>query len=181
MNATGNLRAPIVAHVEMGRGLSPLQIDILKIAYRNWCEDRMPRPGPRMQPDPIWIDIGRSMMANIQAQIARGEIVPFEHPDLYTYEVLSTHFGFPLRPGVIFVDRESNNWNFDRNRIDKKRYSSACASVSRAFRRLKERGLAQRVQPKNYNWSGIKLTEAGLELAKQLSVKTLSQYESINR
>lgn len=162
----------------MGRGLSPLQIDILRIAYKNWCEDRIPRPSPRMQPDPILVAFGKRMMANA---IASGAFVPFDRPDLYTYEVLTAHFGFSIRPGVIFVDRESNNWNFNRRKIGKRKYSSACASVSRAFRRLEERGLAQRIQPNNYNWSGIKLTEAGLELAKELSVKTLSQCKSVNR
>lgn len=151
------------------------------MAYENWCEDRTRRSDQRVPVDPIWSAFAKRMMANIQARIASGEVVPFAHPDLYTYEVLSARFGFPIRPGVIFVDRESNNWNFNTRKIGKKKYASACASVSRAFKRLEERGLAQRIQPKNYNWSGIKLTQAGLELAQQLSVKTLAQCESINR
>lgn len=44
------------------------------------------------------------------------------------------------------------------------------ASVSRAVRRLEQRGLAKRCKGRS-PWTGISLTPAGIEVSEKLSVK----------
>jgi hypothetical protein len=91
----------------MGRGLSPLQVEILKIAHLNRCIDEAKR---------------RSCD---------------DRPDFYSYEILTAFFGFKLLPTTIIgEDRESNRRNFSRREIGKERYASAlcfCKSAILTF------------------------------------------------
>jgi hypothetical protein len=86
--------------------------------------------------------------------------------DLLTCEVLAGFYLFDLQPSS-----KSNHWNtrprqwltwygakFKRDAIGHARYNAACAAVSRAARRLIERGLME------YSNQGFNLTESGAAL-----------------
>lgn len=126
----------------MGRGLSELQETILCLAYTNY-------------------------LAEERATKEGGA-------DLYTYEVMLKVYQFtriPISPNYI-EPRLGGSHRFDLNVIGKKRYQAAAAAISKAFRRLEERGFVGRYNGAIAHWVGIKLTEAGLQLAGDLMAKS---------
>lgn len=132
----------------MGRGLSDLQRAILQLAARN---------------------------------IESGELKPTE-THLYTYEVMWSVYGFsehgkdfhsPIHYSNDGRERRSpGRHHFDQQAIGEKRYQAAAAAISRAFRRLEERGLASRYNGAIAWWAGIKLTDEGLTVARAITVNT---------
>ncbi|MFI1962414.1 hypothetical protein ACH46L_31760 [Streptomyces althioticus] len=111
----------------MGRGLSPLQRQILLIAEENRRARR--RRGGRA--------------------------------DVYTAEVYARVYGFEPMPGR--DPRDPSTETFSHEQIGASAYNRAAASVSRALRRLEERGLLTR-EPR----AGGRLTPAGQRQAAAL-------------
>ena len=105
-------------------------------------------------------------------------------------EVMAKHYGFTPAVGKSpghrwygrLPDLRGNGHIFSRKAIGEKRYNAACVAVTRAFKRLTERGLVER-----YCWAiterafGAKLTEAGIEVARMLTVKHAGNSRSLNR
>ena len=94
----------------------------------------------------------------------------FNVPDITCGEVMIAYYHFP--PAIIHVHRngqwEQDTWRRDprgyvshrkvnRREVDKGAYQSAKAAITRAFRRLVNRGLLERVL------KGYKLTPRGRE------------------
>lgn len=57
---------------------------------------------------------------------------------------------------------------FSMHGIGVKKYRSAQASISRACRRLQDRGLVECLQGSRARWSGVEVTEAGRDYALTL-------------
>ncbi len=129
----------------MGRGLSDLQKKLLTMAYER-----------RHQSDKCDID-------------------------LFTHEALSELYDFEDWKAEWYMQTWQHQegrglarggHHFDVQSIGKNRYSAAHAAVSRAFKRLEQRGLVTRYYGAYSQWTGIKLTDGGLHVAKLLTVKT---------
>lgn len=141
----------------MGRGLSDLQRTILRLAYEN----RQAPPEPDRQPE--W---AKAMFGPAQSNGI----------DVYYSEILVNGFGFPLRrwrrdEGLsdrTVARRRFTGQKFAMTEIGNKRYASAQAAVSRAFARLERRGFVELYSGAYARWSGAKLTDAGVEIAKSL-------------
>lgn len=134
----------------MGRGLSELQKSILRIAYRNH------QAGP----------------------MTHGGI---SKTHAYYAEVLHEHFGFPIERRS-YIDKNATDsmylrsnpasHTFDLHAIGESRYRAAQAALSRAVKRLSERGLVEWMQGEAARWSGVNLTKAGMAEAEKLLVIT---------
>jgi hypothetical protein len=138
----------------MARGLSQLQRQILALAYRNRCE-RLERAAT-LDPE-----------SHQYRVLTRG----VGSVDLYHAEALRDIFGWPVRSFSWRWDGGRPTWgqNFSKRRIGERRYRSGQASLSRAVRRLEERGLVERhgVRGMMENLSGLTLTQRGVEEASQ--------------
>jgi hypothetical protein len=129
----------------MGRGLSPLQRTMLELALRN--HDAEGRP--------FDTDMGA---------------------DAYYEEVYAAAYGWTPRPVWSYSERAWVPPGPELRRIER-RFDPAAGqgrgavmvAVSRAARRLDQRGLAHAVHGAG-GWAGISLTPEGYEVAKQLSV-----------
>jgi hypothetical protein len=124
----------------MGKGLSEQQKLILSLALKN--------------------------------RAAENKSKPSNGVDLYECEVLETNPLFARN--TIGSLRDSNGkiqggQHFYKSRIGIYEYNAACASVSRSFRRLEERGLVTRLEGAVSWWAGISLTEAGIAKATELT------------
>jgi len=98
----------------------------------------------------------------------------YEGADLYSYEVLADFFRFSdapriqcngepcrlRRPGG---ERSAGDQHFDVARIGKARHNAAQAAVSRAFKRLADRGLLF------HGYAGVHLTKSGFIEADKLA------------
>jgi hypothetical protein len=130
----------------MGRGLSPLQQQILLAARRG------------------------------RATRDRATFGPPEAPDALLAELLHEVLVWPLhlasqwhwRTGTPELRRGGQN--FRRAQIGLARYNAGRAAVSRALARLERRGLLTRRWGMFSNWAGVRLTPAGLRVADRLSV-----------
>ncbi len=107
----------------MGRGLSELQKEILRMAKAK---------GPKIL-----------LQAEILSQMAGWE------PD----------YDPSKNPGMSL---------FDRHEIGAERYAGTRASLSRAIRRLEERGLIEQTGRMIRKGSGLRLTEKGRQTAKNI-------------
>ncbi len=128
-----------------------------------------------------------------------NRFIPEGNFDLYFHEVLLECFGFNEHLKTDYTgnlvsirfpenaclpgQRNAVGQFFSRESIGAARYNAATASAARAFRRLEERALVLRIVGTQWHWQiqGIKLTAAGCETAKDLSVNTLVVNASINR
>lgn len=129
----------------MGRGLSELQKDILRLAYVN-------QHSPEVNP----ADLNLKRRADV----------------LYP-EILHACYGFEpvVRwwAGRELSVKESFLFGgqiFDRHAIGVDRYNRAQAAVSRAVLRLAERGLIQCVQGAYAKWTGADLTAEGVKVVE---------------
>lgn len=132
----------------MGRGLSDLQKTILRRALTNRRAE------------------GR--------QGARGGA------DVVRAEILADYWGWEMKhaPGWFYQHRDGWQWralggqHFSARKVGSETYNSAQAALTRAFLRLERRGLVTLVSAAYSNWSGVNLSEPGIEVAKGLSVKS---------
>jgi hypothetical protein len=142
----------------MGRGLSDLQQAAMRIASRNREAE------------------GRTLDTPGGA-------------DAFYHEILAEHYGFeptgPLRYPAHYGEhagqRIAGGQKFSRQAIGARRYDAAKVALSRAVGRLEHRGLVQVRQAASSHWSGISLTEAGVLLAKQLTVNSSASGEPVTR
>lgn len=155
----------------MGRGLSDLQKAILGIAYRNrndkagakaprvWDE----REPPTSQSAELWWDeYHRYDDADQDAVLIEGFKTPVRlntdnWHDVYRNEILCEYFKIPLSSHP-----RCSGKVFSPEHVNGKRYRSARASLSRALKRLHERGLI------DCGGSPCSMTDAGVEVAKSL-------------
>lgn len=94
--------------------------------------------------------------------------------DLYSPEILERVYGFPVEErygwfGKVTTRGDPTRQHFRLAVIGRARYNSAQAAVSRAFRRLQERGLVERQRGAYAAWHGINLTPEGADQAKRLT------------
>jgi hypothetical protein len=95
--------------------------------------------------------------------------------DVYGAEIAADHFGWVLPPHYYRnVTRRAAVHNFSKQEIGEKRYSSVRAAICRAILRLEERGLGYKVRGACSQWTGLTLTEEGIQTAEKLSVKPLA-------
>ena len=85
--------------------------------------------------------------------------------DAYYAEIMAEHYGFTPHPRVDL--HSPGRQHFSRSKIGPERYDAAKAALSRAMKRLEERGLVVVAQGANSHWSGIELTDAGVQAATQ--------------
>ena len=120
--------------------------------------------------------MGRGL-SEIQKDILRLAVVNRDDPerkastDLYYGQVYVDVFGWKVkhkyrRP----LSEHPGGQNFDLDEIGRKHYDVVLASVSRAVRRLEERGLVVRMVGSTCHWAGLNLTDQGYILARELSV-----------
>ncbi|MEU3176597.1 hypothetical protein [Streptomyces sp. NPDC007000] len=83
-------------------------------------------------------------------------------PDVYAAEIYAEVYGFQPLPGADV--RNPARQTFSREQIGAQEYHAAAAAVSRALRRLADRGLLTRHGGAGAG-AGARLTEAGLEEA----------------
>ena len=126
----------------MGRGLSELQRDILRLALQNRERN----------------------CTQLVTRADRGA----SGRDLYYCQIFEKLFGWRNRTRRISYLHHGQH--FSRREIGKGSYDSVHASVSRAVSRLMKRGLV--VEWKGLCWSGIDLTVAGVRVADPLLGKT---------
>jgi hypothetical protein len=90
--------------------------------------------------------------------------------DCYYYEVLERVWRFENRWAGVSRERTPTRWHFGLQRIPYHRYNAALASLSRAVRRLAQRGLVTRHRGKSWRgtYAGVKLTATGLPVATRL-------------
>jgi hypothetical protein len=84
--------------------------------------------------------------------------------DVYAAEIYAEVYGFPTLPGADV--RNPARQTFSREQIGAQEYHAAAASVSRALRRLADRGLLTRHDGAG---AGARLTKAGREEAAALT------------
>jgi hypothetical protein len=116
-------------------------------------------------------------------------------PRLYYADVLSHFYGFRTRRGAkltYYQDHDldtPSTWRdggellspgtqrFDPKEIGERRYRSALAALSRACRRLRERGLVHCRRGQYSHWAGVELTDKG----RELSVNLTENFSQVNR
>lgn len=116
--------------------------------------------------------------------------------DVYQREIMADHFGWRQSlHGWLPKSPRERDWIFGRyyfskQKIGPRRYASVQASVSRAITRLEERGLVECFTGAPYfsstfqcwlrppHWSGLDLTEQGVEAAERVYRLTQMQAES---
>lgn len=139
----------------MGRGLSDLQKRILTIALRNRTEGGTPqivgtRQTRRGGVVTTYKRKTRKRLQRVDGQVSRAMATYISRysADVLWCEVQSECFDAPA-PGP--------------------KRAAAAVSISRAARRLQQRGL---VECRSYSsWAGCDLTDEGVEVVKSLSVK----------
>lgn len=124
----------------------------------------------RQQADDLTI---RLQAGGISEALTRVD-VSGKYADLYAHQILESVYGFQERQPFYFDKYGDWHGRYDKRfspkEIGQSEYQSAAAAVSRAIRRLEQRGLVVRRQ--GYPQGGFFLTPAGMELAQSLSVKT---------
>jgi hypothetical protein len=139
----------------MGRGLSELQRSILRLALHNRKAEGL---GPTVKPgSPEGMDVYKWEV--LESAYGFGEHRKLDWKGRFAAEVRWTGSGFEAGRNVGFGQL------YSRSAMGPGRYHAAHAAVSKAFRRLEARGLAE--------WPvfGLKLTAKGVEVAERLSVK----------
>jgi hypothetical protein len=98
-----------------------------------------------------------------------GRTTRSEGCDCYYYEVLQRVWGFENRWAHL-PHRTPERWHFRQRQIPYGRYNAALASLSRAVRRLAQRGLVTRHRGTSWRgtWAGVKLTVVGVPVAERL-------------
>jgi len=138
----------------MGRGLSDLQKDILRICLRNGKNKA--EGEHRREAEKELAKLG------IPAAVLPSEPLAVE---CYYREVLVEHFGFPTRCRNLRL--HPGDQVFDVRRIGRERYGAAQASLSRAVGRLEARGLVTVYTGARSHWTGCSLTEEGRKVAEK--------------
>jgi len=132
----------------MARGLSDLQKNILVMAY------------------------SRKLKALTEGTyMARGYGC-----DLLAAHVLEGYYGW--KTAGIYDYIAPGGHNFDRATIGRNKYNSTRSTLSNTFRSLVYRGLVTLSSGNEYvTWSGINLTEEGIEKAKELLISLRNDKE----
>lgn len=78
-------------------------------------------------------------------------------------------FGVVYMKVDVYEVRLGSN-HFSIARIGESKYRSAKVAISKAFRRLEERGLVVRMEGRN--WGGVNLTDEGMAEAKKVTANT---------
>jgi hypothetical protein len=88
--------------------------------------------------------------------------------DCYYYEALQRVWGFENRWAHV-PQRTPERWHFGLRQMPYPRYNAALAALSRSVKRLTERGLVTRHRGRSWRgtWAGVKLTAAGVPVAKR--------------
>jgi hypothetical protein len=96
--------------------------------------------------------------------------------DLLAAYVLEGYFGW--KTAGIYDYIAGGGHNFDRETIGRGEYNSVRSMLSKTFKRLEYRGLVIPSHGNEYaSWSGINLTEEGIEKAKELLVSNRNNKE----
>jgi hypothetical protein len=82
---------------------------------------------------------------------------------LYYAEILAEVFDFPVSYYADSLAENPGSQHFSRERIGAGRYDAAQASLSRAVRRLADRGLVEIVVAAYSRWTGLSLTEEAVK------------------
>ena len=85
---------------------------------------------------------------------------------LYYSEICSGYFGWTSAPGV--WRNGVGSQQFSKASIGEAEYSRVQTTISRSCRRLRERGLVTCLQGLHSHWSGVEITETGLEVIGSL-------------
>jgi len=94
--------------------------------------------------------------------------------DVFTPEILEQVYRFPVEERSNFFGtrvstrKDPTRQHFDLAVIGRARYNAAQAAVSRALRRLEERGLVERQAGAYAAWCGANLTPEGVRTAQRL-------------
>jgi hypothetical protein len=134
----------------MGRGLSELQKTILVMAHQKRID-------------------GRTGGAGRGAELYYAEILAAVHGWTPAHGSLHYQREMTSRFGTISVGDYHYGTHFSKWHIGKQ-YNAAMASLSRAVLRLNKRGLITAWRGRS--WAGVCLTDAGAEIAQQLSANT---------
>jgi hypothetical protein len=120
----------------------------------------------------ILLEVGDRELAAEFRSLAAGRCDGRYSSRLFQSEILEGYFGFrpaePIRRGDGWIN---HGHLFEPRRIGIRRYNKARASLSRACRRLKARGLVECVQGAYCLWAAVELTDKGREW---LSVNTVA-------
>jgi hypothetical protein len=159
----------------MGRGLSELQKQILRIVYekrqeRDFGEEK--RNQREMRKDPMH----QQMMRLLHGSEDDKPYSVSDYPDISNPELIGALYDWPvsnwytriadkqdLRPSEGGQAREHMH-NFSRSRIGHEEYNRRTASYYRAVKRLKDRGLLEGHR------HGLLITDEGIKMAEDQSV-----------
>ena len=103
-------------------------------------------------------------------------MIDHRFPDAMYAEVLADTYGFKPEKR----DLRMGGHRFSRQTIGEKKYDAAEAAVCRAMRRLSARGLVECWQGLA-RWAGATLTDIGLQVAREVTVKTRGSSPNHNR
>jgi hypothetical protein len=96
--------------------------------------------------------------------------------DLLAANVLDEYYGWKKSGVYNYIARGGRN--FDRETIGRSKYNSTRSILSLTFKGLQKRGLVILTYRKEHvSWSGINLTEKGIEIAKELLVNIKNDKE----
>jgi hypothetical protein len=96
--------------------------------------------------------------------------------DLLAAHVLDGYYGW--KKSSVYKYIAYGGHNFDRETIGRSEYNNTRSTLSNTFRRLVYRGLVTLSYGNEYvSWSGINLTEEGIEIAKELLVSISNDKE----
>jgi hypothetical protein len=157
----------------MGRGLSPLQRTILRLAYKNYVAENRQRDDSEERARHV-----KTMMSQLGSpgsetyrtvkMLSSGK----SGADVYFAEVLVEYYGWTPSSPYALKDRDGRRVpggkKFIPEEIGDNTYHTAHAAVSRAALRLEQRGLVTRMCGAYAKWAGVNLTPAGISIAKQL-------------
>ena len=145
----------------MGRGLSPLQKTVLRLALDNRVAEGDPAARAARR-------AARRGFTQTAAQLAEST-----HP-VDVYRALADYYEWGHRAvwpwsERVVKTRKPGGWTFSRDSVGAAQYNAGQAAVSRALRRLEDRGLITVRVGVHARWTGANLTEAGVLAAEALS------------
>jgi hypothetical protein len=147
----------------MGRGLSELQINILRLAYQKRQEHMSPEAVAKRREERKSL-IFMAAYAGVDVRKEIGD-EPSDTIDLYYAEIYKELFGF--RPIYKYADMQESGKHFDPSSIGN--YNSVMASVSRSVKRLWKRDLIVWIPAtRTDHYAFLLLTDKGIEYLKAI-------------
>lgn len=104
--------------------------------------------------------------------------------DAYKHEILSAYYGWETDRFIRKLDGTTETWGprehlgrhrFSPSKIGEREYESAHASVARSMQRLEDRGLVTRLVGRVSCWSGVDLTDEGVDVVERLGLGSVEQ------